>query len=178
MCHRTQIDWCLKMKKEYPEYFFNKRVLDVGSLDVNGNNRGLFKGCEYIGIDVVEGKNVDIICVAHEYRPDGLFDVVLSTNALEHDMYYKLTLKKMVEVLKPNGLMFISAPYKWHEHGTTKFKPRSSGTSKMCEEWANYYKNLNIEDITSILSLESIFKEFYIGIAGRDLRFWGIKNDS
>lgn len=176
--HKTQVEWCLKLKKDYPQFFVKKRVLDVGSLDINGTNRILFRKCKYIGIDVIPGKNVDVVSIAHEYQPDTLFDVVLSTNTLEHDIHYKKTLKKMVEVLKPGGLMFISAPYKWHVHGTKKIRPHSSGTSQMNEEWANYYKNLTIEDITENLDLPSIFKEFYIGIAGRDLRFWGFKRDS
>lgn len=175
MAHKTQIDWCLKIKKDYPKYFTKKRVLDIGSLDINGNNKVLFKKCEYIGVDVIPGKNVDVVSIAHQYNPDKPFDVVLSTNALEHDMYYKLTLRKMVEVLKPTGLMFISAPYKWHEHGTKKFRPKHSGTSQMGKKWANYYKNITIEDIRQTLNLEKIFDEFYIGIAKKDLRFLGIK---
>lgn len=45
MAHKTQILWCKKIKKEYPQYFVSKRVLDIGSLDINGNNRGLFEDC-------------------------------------------------------------------------------------------------------------------------------------
>ena len=30
------------------EYFINKKVLDVGSGDINGNNRFLFENCEYL----------------------------------------------------------------------------------------------------------------------------------
>lgn len=175
MAHKTQIDWCIKIKNEYPQYFLKKSVLDIGSLDINGNNKGLFTKCKYIGLDVVEGKNVDVVSIAHEYNPGRLFDVVLSTNALEHDMYFKLTLKKMTELLKPKGFMFFTSPHIWHEHGTKKCKPQSSGTSQMEGEWANYYKNFNIKDVTDSLDLEEIFVEFYLGISGRDLRFWGIK---
>jgi hypothetical protein len=32
---------------------------------VNGNNRSLFEKCDYVGLDVIEGNNVDIVCVAH-----------------------------------------------------------------------------------------------------------------
>jgi hypothetical protein len=176
MAHKTQIDWCLKIKKEYPEYFFKKRVLDIGSLDINGNNRDLFRKCEYIGIDVIEGKNVDVVSIAHKYESDKLFDVVMSTNSLEHDMHFKLTLKKMVELLKPKGLMFTTSPHIWREHGTKKLKPENSGTSQMEGEWANYYKTINIADITETLNIEKIFYECYVGISGRDFRFWGIKN--
>lgn len=172
--HKSQIEWCQTLKRTYPSQFIKKRVLDVGSLNVNGTNRILFKKCEYIGVDVIEGKGVDVVSIAHEYEPDKPFDVVLSTNALEHDIHYKKTLKKMVDVLKPGGFIFISAPYKWHVHGTKKIRPHSSGTSKMGGEWANYYKNLNINDIIDNIDI-SLFKEFYIGISGRDLRFWGFK---
>ena len=34
-------------------------------IDVNGNNRSLFEKCDYVGLDVIEGNNVDIVCVAH-----------------------------------------------------------------------------------------------------------------
>lgn len=181
MAHISQTEWCMKLKNDYPKYFVNKRVLDIGSLDINGNNKSLFVNCDYVGLDVVKGKNVDVVSIAHEYNPDKLFDVVLSTSALEHDMYYKLTLRKMVALLKPKGFMFISAPYEWHEHGTKKSRPEHSGTTQMGEKWANYYKNIDIEDITGTLNLEEIFYEFYIGVSshkaikGRDFRFWGIK---
>ena len=49
MAHPVQIVWCEKIKEDFPEYFRNKRVLDVGALDYNGNNRYLFEDCEYIG---------------------------------------------------------------------------------------------------------------------------------
>jgi len=173
--HKTQIEWCQWLKQTYPSNFHKKRVLDVGSLNVNVTNRVLFQKSDYIGIDVIKGNGVDVVTIAHEYKPEKPFDVVLSTNALEHDIHYKKTLNKMVEVLKPSGLMFISAPYKWHVHGTKDVRPHSSGTAKMYDEWANYYKNLTINDFTETLDLPAIFKEFYIGIAERDLRFWGFK---
>lgn len=176
MAHRAQKKWCKKIKKDYPEYFFKKRVLDIGALDINGANKELFEDCEYIGLDVIEGKNVDVVSIAHRYKPKELFDVVLSTNSLEHDIYFKLTLKNMVELLKPKGFMFFSAAHKFKVHGTLETKPEDSGTTKMGEEWANYYKNFNIKDVTYSLDLEEIFFEFYLGIMGKDLVFWGLKN--
>jgi len=175
MAHKAQKEWCMKIKKEYAKYFVGKRVLDVGALDVNGNNRHLFENCEYIGLDVAEGKNVDAVSIAHEYKSDKLFDVILSTNALEHDMYLDLTLNKMVDLLKPNGFMFFTAGHKYKEHGTARTTPQDSGTSHMGKEWKNYYKNLNKEDIKNILDLDKIFKQYELNTQGKDLRFWGIK---
>ena len=48
-------------KKYYQNFFTNKIILDVGSGDINGNNKYLFKNCEYNGNDVIEAKNVTIV---------------------------------------------------------------------------------------------------------------------
>ena len=44
-----------------PEFFTNKKVLDVGSGDINGNNRFLFDECQYEGNDVIQAPNVTIV---------------------------------------------------------------------------------------------------------------------
>jgi hypothetical protein len=176
MAHPVQQKWCNDMKRKFPEYFKNKKVLDIGSLDINGNNRYLFEDCIYHGLDLIEGKNVDIVSIAHEYKPDFEYDTIISTNALEHDMYYELTIKSMYNLLKPNGLMFFSVANGWKEHGTLKTSPSQSATSKMNESWSNYYKNLEIKDVTPIIEQMS-WKEYSIKIENKDLQFWGIKNE-
>lgn len=175
MAHPTQQQYCEDIKIRFPQFFKGIKVLDIGSLDVNGSNRHLFENCDYTGLDVADGKNVDVICVAHEYEPGLLFDVVMSTNALEHDIHYKLTLKRMVKLTKPGGFMFFTACHLLKEHGTLRRAPDSSNTSKMDPKWANYYKNLNISDIKDSLNLDEIFDEYELDTYMKDLRFWGIK---
>jgi len=175
MAHPTQQKYCEDIKVKFPEFFKGIRVLDIGSLDVNGSNRYLFEDCEYIGLDVAPGKNVDVVCIAHEYNNDNLFDVVISTNALEHDIYHKFTLKKMISLLKSGGLLFFSAANSFKEHGTKRKNPTSSNTSLMSEKWSNYYKNLNPKDIVDVLDLNEIFSSYKLEIIGKDLTFWGIK---
>lgn len=176
MAHPNQQKFCEDVKNKFPDFFEGIKVLDVGSLDVNGNNQYLFKKCTYIGLDVAEGKNVDVVSIAHKYNgEEASFDVVLSTNALEHDMYYKLTLKKMVSLLKPRGLMFFSVAYLVKEHGTKRRKPSSSNTSLMNDIWSNYYKNLKPQDIMDVLNFDEIFSIYNMEIFQKDLRFWGIK---
>lgn len=177
MAHRTQIAWCLKVKEKYPQYFINKRVLDVGSLDINGNNKGLFEDCDYVGLDLVKGSNVDVVSIAHEFKCKELFDVVLSTNAFEHDMYFELTLENMVKLLKPSGLMFFVASSGHKEHGTKRTSPWASGTAQMNnKKWANYYRNLKITDVDSCLDFAEIFSDFSIEDKEKDIRFIGIKH--
>ena len=174
MAHPDQWLWCDKIKEEHPSYFKNKRVLDIGALDVNGNNRYLFDDCKYVGLDVVPGPNVDVVSIAHMYRPSAPFDVVLSTNALEHDLYWRQTLDAMLTLLKPEGFLFFSVSASHNEHGTKRTTPSSSGTSRMGAEWENYYRNLREVDIYENLDL-SQFSKCSISIFNRDLRFWGIK---
>ena len=89
MAHKEQINYVNKVKNKFPEYFKNKKVLDIGSLDVNGNNRFLFDNCNYIGLDVGDGNNVDVVCPGHKYdAPSEFFDVIISTEVFEHDLYY------------------------------------------------------------------------------------------
>lgn len=174
--HETQRKWCESIKQQFPEYFRGTCVLDVGSLDVNGTNRHLFDDCLYVGIDVLPGPGVDVVSVCHRFvTSQNGFDVVLSTSALEHDMFWDKTLPKMVEFLRHGGLMFFSCGYAQREHGTKNRKPNDSATSRLIGPWCNYYRNLTPSDIRSVLDLEREFEMYMLGKAGRDLRFFGIK---
>jgi len=178
MAHPNQQKFCEDIKKNFPKWFEGSKVLDIGSLNVNGSNRYLFEECEYTGLDVAEGKNVDVGCIAHEYNePEESFDVIISTNAMEHDMYYKLTLQKMVFLLKSGGLLLFSAANSFKEHGTKRKSPRSSNTSLINGSWSNYYKNLTPKNITDVLNLEQIFNKYKLEVIKKDLTFWGIKKE-
>tara|TARA_Y100000310_G_scaffold337164_1_gene423538 strand:+ start:673 stop:1224 length:552 start_codon:yes stop_codon:yes gene_type:complete len=177
--HKAQAEWChlWAMRERFPEHFKNVKVLDVGSLDISGTNRHLFTFSDYTGIDVVEGRNVDVICKAHEFDvPDCSFDTVISTNALEHDMYWAQTILAMYRFTRIGGLMFFSAAAGWDEHGTTENGPTKSGTAKMGEPWASYYKNLRASNILMVMPFTcDMFSQWGIEDNGRDTRFWGVK---
>ena len=98
------MSFCRMVKLKFPHYFRGIMVLDVGSFDVNGNNRHLFQDCQYVGVDVGEGPNVDVVSLAHEYQaPRESFDVVISTECFEHDMYYRRTLTHIVSYRSCTG---------------------------------------------------------------------------
>ena len=83
MAHKEQQRLVRISQSSTPEYFIGTQVLDIGSLDINGNNRYLFDNCDYTGIDIGPGPNVDIICSGHEFKSDEEFDVIISTECLE-----------------------------------------------------------------------------------------------
>lgn len=171
--------WLQKIKIKYPKHFTGTHVLEIGAADINGTTRDMFDKCEYIGIDVKPFKGVDVVSVAHEYPAEkGSFDVVYCMDELEHDKYWELTLKRMVELVRPGGLMIFMCAGRWATHGTTKLQSTLSLTTQMDEEWANYYRNLNEKDICNTIDINGTFREWEMGMYfDALLGFWGVKKD-
>ena len=46
MAHREQQDFISSVRDRFPEKFKGVRVLDIGTLDINGNNRFAFEDYE------------------------------------------------------------------------------------------------------------------------------------
>jgi SAM-dependent methyltransferase len=83
-------------------------TLEVGSLDVNGSVRPFFRGA-YIGLDMRDGPSVDIVGTADSLPfAAGRFDCVVSTEMLEHDPTFWLSLAEMGRVLRPSGHLLVT----------------------------------------------------------------------
>ena len=167
--HIEQKNFVKKVKKKYPIYFTNTNVLDVGSLNINGTNKRYFKGCNYLGLDLCKGKNVDIICPIHLFETSQKFDVIICTEMLEHDKHWKKSLLAMKDLLKKNGLLILTAAgINREEHGTSFKEPCSSPFTN------DYYRNID----NTMLS-ETIGKYFDCTITLsddlNDIYFVGIK---
>lgn len=179
MAHAEQINFCKYVKEKLPEYFTNKSILDIGSLDVNGNNRYLFNNCEYFGIDIGNGNNVDFVSLGHEFKSDKKYDVVISTECFEHDPYYDKTIKNAINNLLINGglFLFTCATTGREVHGTISNHPYCSPLSITKNQFQNYYKNLTEDDIRNVIDInnEFISYEFDVNLNICDLYFWGIK---
>ena len=97
----------------------DKKVLDIGSYDVNGSTRQFFTG-EYIGLDMRAGPGVDIVSGSWDIDlPDASFDVIVSTEMLEHDEYPAHTFDEIRRLLKPNGYVILTCRgpgYPLHEY--------------------------------------------------------------
>ena len=48
MAHAEQKEFMTSVKERFPEKFVNCRVLDIGSLDINGSIKELFENSEYV----------------------------------------------------------------------------------------------------------------------------------
>ncbi|MDR7921525.1 class I SAM-dependent methyltransferase [Thermosynechococcus sp. HY213] len=94
------------------------RVLDVGCGDKP--YRPLFaQATEYVGIDVA-GREADYIVAPDAVFPfdDASFDVVLATQVVEHVENLPHTLGEISRVCKPGGMIVLSFPFLYNEHGS------------------------------------------------------------
>jgi SAM-dependent methyltransferase len=178
--HGQARDFTLFVKQILGNYFINKRVLDVGSGDINGNNRFLFENCEYDGNDVIQAHNVTIVSKTKDLPfMDNTFDTIISTECFEHDPEYKESFIKIYNMLKPDGLFcFTCASTDRGEHGTRRTSPQESyGTIGNLQDMSDYYKNLTEIDLNDVLSLNVLFSvwDTYYNSESKDLYFVGIK---
>lgn len=174
MAHQEQRNFIEKVKSFYPEYFSKVHVLEVGSLNINGTVRDFFEDTSsYIGLDLIEGKDVDFVCEGADYDGDSeSMDTVISTECFEHDKYWPNTFSNMYRVTKKGGLvLFTCASTGRHEHGTTRTTPQDSPAT------TDYYENRTEKDFRDIFDIKSMFTKhaFEYNPVTCDLYFWGIK---
>jgi hypothetical protein len=96
-------------------------IVDYGSQDMCGSYKELFvqPNWKYIGIDIAEGKNVDIVLSdPYDWKEiaTSSVDVFISGQAFEHTEYIWLTMLEIERILKPLGLVCIIAPSAGPEH--------------------------------------------------------------
>lgn len=173
--HKEQRRFCRSVKRKHGKFFRKTIVCDVGSLNINGSNEYLFGlwSTNYTGVDIVAGKNVDVVSKAHVYLSNkkNIFDVVISTECLEHDSDFDNTIWSMYYAVKTGGLLLITAAGEGRaEHGTSGNAPdMSPGTNE-------YYKNVTISMMAAILKPE-MFSEYHLEYnpKHKDIYFYGIK---
>ena len=153
------------------EHFNGKKVLEVGSQDINGNNNHLYNNCDVLRIDLGTGRNVDLVCNGADLdHPDETYDAIVSTEAFEHDARFKETLENIVRLLKSGGIfIFTCAARDRSEHGTHQTDHFSSPHT------LDFYKNRDEKEVKSIIDVKKTFVSFEFIDTGQDLQFWGIK---
>lgn len=95
------------------------RVLDVGSLNVNGSYKPhMFPAWTYTGCDISAGANVDVVQDDPYELPFDAesFNLVICGQVLEHVERPWVLVPEMARVLVPGGLLIIAAPWQWGIH--------------------------------------------------------------
>ncbi|GMQ91313.1 MAG: hypothetical protein BMS9Abin11_0621 [Gammaproteobacteria bacterium] len=105
---------------------FTGPFLEIGSRDygTTWNMRPLFPGQQYIGVDMSEGKSVDLVFdLTKPFKEvdqafNGVrFNTIFCLNVMEHcDQPFRMA-ENLEALLAPGGKIYISVPFAWKFHG-------------------------------------------------------------
>lgn len=139
MCNQ----WCMEFARfVYPFLQKSARVLEVGSRNVNGSIRDMFSVyvSEYIGVDLFVGSGVDLVInvadLSRTFEYES-FDIVASTEMLEHCLNWQDALYQMVLVLRQDGLMLIttrSPGFEMHDYPSDYWRFTYSDFEKIFQQ--------------------------------------------
>lgn len=110
--HESVLEWVGQALT--PADVKGRRVLEVGSYDVNGSVRPIIQAFgpkSYVGVDMSAGPGVDRVVGATELVETfgaESFDIVISTEMLEHVVEWKPVIVELVNVLAPDGLLVLT----------------------------------------------------------------------
>tara|TARA_B100002003_G_C14092003_1_gene525229 strand:+ start:625 stop:1347 length:723 start_codon:yes stop_codon:yes gene_type:complete len=165
--HPEQLAFVSALQRIFPNDFKGARVLEIGSMDINGSVRSHFTDCDYVGVDVGEGAGVDHAEPGQLVGfPTASFDVAISCECFEHNPYWVETFANMLRMTKPGGLVIMSCAGNGRkEHGTARSEPGNSPAT--VEAGWNYYRNVSSADVRAAIPLHLWFSETYLGTSYR-----------
>ena len=169
--HTTAYNNAKKFFDNYIKDAKGKRILDVGSYDVNGSLKPIFKEGEYIGLDQAPGPNVDVVSSSHKIEmEDNSFDIIVTSSCFEHDPMFWLTFLEMVRLVKPGGYIYNCVPSQGHYHGFPGdcwrfYKDSAKGLT----EWAHHEGYTNLKLSESYIDDEDINWKDHVMIWKKDL---------
>lgn len=161
--HHSVLQWAAQII-ERDNLREREKILEIGSYDVNGSVRSFFgdrpmrmtfaglvdspplidEGDMYVGVDVSEGPGVDLVLKSRKlpFVPEQ-FDLVVSTEALEHDLRFWETLAEIDRVLRPGGRVILTArgmylpgkgmPYHGDAHYKDAYRFLPDSVPTLCE---------------------------------------------
>jgi SAM-dependent methyltransferase len=91
----------------------NFKIVEIGSQDVNGSLREVApSGVEYIGLDFVNGRGVDVVIDDPYQLPlaEATADIVVTSSCFEHSEFFWLVYLEAIRILKPGGLLYLNVP--------------------------------------------------------------------
>lgn len=127
MCNK----WCIDfIRAALPLIPRGPVVLEVGSRNVNGSPRDAgIDALVYVGVDLEDGPGVDVVCDVDKLDDAPLsidvFDVVISTEMLEHVADWQSALIQMAFRVASGGLLILttrSPGFEYHPYPLDKWR--------------------------------------------------------
>jgi len=108
------------------------RILDIGAGEVK--YKKYFSDCDFKTQDFKQYGKIDYVSDITEIPiPDQSFDIIISTEVLEHVLRPDLGIAEMSRILKPGGTLYITIPFRAGIHHLPHYH------SGLSEFWHRYY---------------------------------------
>jgi SAM-dependent methyltransferase len=118
-------------------------VLEIGSKDYGSTSsfRDFYAGSEYVGLDMAEGKGVDVIvdlCKGVGTLQENHFELGICCSVLEHVEKPWLFAANLTRLIRPGGRLYMSVPWVWryHAYPDDYFRFSHRGVISLFEEFA------------------------------------------
>lgn len=141
-------EYVLKIIQKYPS--LKGDVLELGSYDVNGSVRPIFRDqirfTSYIGIDSRLGPGVDQVMNAEKLKIKSPINIIVTTEMLEHSRFW-LVLQEAWRVLKMGGFIIITTRgigFPRHDYPSDFYRFTAEGLSTALELCG--FQVLNVEE--------------------------------
>ncbi len=108
--HAEALDFVRRALAEDVGDTYGLRVLEIGSHSEyrEGQPRDLCVGADYLGIDRLAGRNVDLVCDAADFDGAGRYDLVICCEVLEHAPVPAVVLASAWRALRPGGRLILT----------------------------------------------------------------------
>lgn len=142
------------------------RVIELGSLDINGNVRGMFPNAEYVGVDLVDGRGVDVVADAAVWQPVEKADMVICCEVFEHTRYWRRIITNIAaNMLRPDGrvILTMAGP------GRAPHSAKDGGHIRHGE----FYRNVDPDDLEAVCIAAGLL-DVKVDQFGEDVRATGV----
>lgn len=169
--HKAASDYVFEKFHNWRDERTSLTILEIGACNINGSVRDFLRpfSLEYVGIDIQDGPNVDVVASGNEYCHPGYFDVVVSCEVFEHTPLWIDIIRNAYANLKEGGIFIATMagegrPPHSGVHGNAPF------------EW-EHYANIGEWQLAQVLrTLFSSYETSYVGKDHHpDLRCWAVK---
>lgn len=167
--HSAVHEW---VQANFAEWRFSRpgqrfRVLEFGSLDINGSVRPIFSPFSrlYLGIDMQEGPGVDFVDDASTFDWDDEFDVVVCCEVFEHTPVWPQIVENAYSLLTPGGLFVGTCAGEGRP-------PHSAIDEAPIRDW-EHYANVTVDEMQH--ALWDRFTSYVVSPQGLDLRWSAVK---
>lgn len=119
------------------------RVVEFGARDINGGVRDLFDAGDYIGLDIADGRGVDVVADAATWSTRKKVDGIVCCEVLEHTDRWRDIVANAAELLASDGTLIVTA-------ACDPRAPHSARDGRPLTDGSEWYANIDPDELAEM----------------------------